>query len=317
MRTTALLFVLTILVAVTALSGCRGDAAWSPQRVEEWRAERLAALNDEDGWLSVVGLHWLDDGPIAVGFGPAVGAEGARIELLPPARPEKDLPALLATLEVSGLRAEVVPTPGAGLRVAGEQVDRAELEADQDGEPTLMTWGPLKLHLIERGGALALRVKDSSLPAERPVVAIPAYPISADWVLEGRFEPFDEPRSVGVPNITGREYDQRVPGEIVFTLDGEERRLLALDNGPESLLLVVGDRTNGDGTYGGGRYLAVSRPAAGGGAVELDLNLLYNPPCVFTAFATCPLPPRQNRISSAVEAGERYPDLPWMHVESS
>ncbi len=128
--------------------------------------------------------------------------------------------------------------------------------------------------------------------------------MSSEWRLEARFVPHDPPRKVEIPTVLGTTSEQVSPGEVVFEAAGETYRLEALEGGDDGeLFLIFGDRTNGEETYGGGRFLYTEAP--GDGRVVVDFNKAYSPPCVFSPYATCPLPPPQNRLPIPVRAGEK------------
>ncbi len=268
---------------------------------ETWEAERAESLVAEDGWLALIGLYWLNEGENHFGT-------GSDNELVFPAAPSLvSAPPRLGTITVSGLSAQLAPAPGSGLAANGTPIDPAstlDLTSDSDAEPTLISHGSVEFHLIERGETLALRLRDRLSAARLSFSGLTSYEPSAEWVIDGRFEPYDEVREVEVPNVTPLEYPGYSAGEVVLEIAGSEHRLIALSRdvaGP--LFLVIGDATNGHATYGGGRYVYTAPPATDG-SVRVDLNRLYNPPCVFTEWATCPLPPRQNRLEIPIEAGE-------------
>jgi uncharacterized protein (DUF1684 family) len=251
------------------------------QQIDRWHARRVASLTGPDGWLSLVGLHWLRDGANTIGSDPAA-------DVVLPGKVQ----AHLGTIEVNDGRAVL-------RRTAGE----LPLQDDRDGDPTIVRLGTLSFHVINREGRLALRVKDAESPARQTFRGIERYPVDPRWRVDAMFEAFDPPRDIPVPNVLGFSETMSVPGIIRFRLEGQECSLLAfLEEGPD-LFLVFGDRTNGEATYGGGRYLY--SPAPKHGTTVVDFNKAYNPPCVFTPFATCVLPLPENRLSVLVEAGEK------------
>jgi uncharacterized protein (DUF1684 family) len=173
--------------------------------------------------------------------------------------------------------------------------------------------GSVRFHVLWREGRLALRVKDSNSPARQAFTEIERFPVDLRWRLEARFEPYEPERSVPVPTVLGYDEVYRVPGALAFDVDGGTHRLEAfLEQGSTDLFIVFGDRTNGTETYGGGRF--VYTPPPRDGAVVLDFNRAYNPPCVFTPHATCALPLPENRLSIRVEAGERRYEGPVVGV---
>ncbi len=271
-----------------------GDTAAYLDEIETWHRERTDRLTAEDGWLTLIGLFWLEEGKNTMGSAP-----GSRILL--PASKAPDRAAIL-TLEGESVHIEVagdvVVTRG------GQPVTSAAMAADTTAEPTVLDLGDLRFFVIERGGRLGLRVRDRAHPARFDFTGIDRFPVDPGWRVAGRLERHDPPRSVHILNVLGVLSEEPSPGTVVFELGGRTCRLDALQ-GPEGrLYLIFADQTSGRETYGGGRYL-YSEPVQPDGTVVLDFNKAYNPPCAFTDFATCPLPPRQNRLPIRVEAGEK------------
>jgi uncharacterized protein len=250
--------------------------------VERWHAERLARLRAPEGWLSLIALHWLTPGMNEVTLADA-SAPAFRVEL--------------ANGEVRA-RGEALRREGGRLPPGG-----LPLVADVDGEPTMLELGSLRIILIRRGERLALRVWDRDAEARQLLSEIDRFPVDPRWRIEARFEPADG-RTNPVPDILGEVAQEPSPGTVSFSVDGVDCRLDAMEGGEGGeLFLVFADATNGAETYAGGRFLDTDPPADGG--VAVDFNLAYNPPCVFSPYATCPLPPAQNRLAFRIEAGEK------------
>jgi uncharacterized protein (DUF1684 family) len=260
------------------------DAETHRKDVERWRARRLARLTAPDGWLTLVGLHWLHEGDNPVGSG-ALERAGA----------------ITLRNGVAILRAD----PAAGLTHQGSPVDSLVMHDDREGDPTVVHVGTLSFHLINRDGRLAVRVKDAESPAREAFAGIDSYAVDLRWRVEAEFEPAEPPHETPVPNVLGFEETMVVPGALRFEVDGATHRLLAFkETGTRDLFIVFGDRTNEDETYGGGRYLYAA-PPKNDRPVVVDFNKTYNPPCVFTAYATCVLPLPENRLPVRIEAGEK------------
>jgi hypothetical protein len=260
------------------------DAALRSE-IEAWRAARVQRLTAEDGWLSVVGLFWLENGDNGVG-----SAKQNHVAL------PSSVASRLATIRISDGRATLVPAPGATLTADGQPVSgEIVLTSDADGRATALRSGTVLFYLISRGGRLGVRVKDSASEARRNFHGIESFPVSPAWRIEARFEPYDPPRPISVPNVLGKDTAESSPGALVFERDGRTLRLdTVLEDGETDYFVIFADKTNGTETYGAGRFLYVKPPA--GGKTVLDFNKAYNPPCVFTDYATCPLPPPQNRL---------------------
>jgi uncharacterized protein (DUF1684 family) len=165
--------------------------------------------------------------------------------------------------------------------------------------------GPLRFFIIERAGKLGVRVRDVESPRSRNFLGLSYFPIATTWVLAARFEPYEPRRHIKIVNVLGLEEDMESPGAIVFTKDSKEYRLDAVLDGPDAddLFILFADTTSGHDTYGAGRFLHI--PFAQNGTTVVDFNRSYNPPCAFNDFATCPLPPYQNRLQLRVTAGEK------------
>lgn len=269
------------------------DAPYAKE-IEAWRAGRLARLTADDGWLSVVGLFWLEEGENPVGSAPTSSV----------VLPDGKAPASLGTIVVSGKTFSFRAKPGVEIAADGKAVETTALRSDADGEPTVLSAGPLRFYVIERDGRFAVRVKDSTSQARKAFRGLGYFPIDPAWRIEARFEPYDPPRTISVPNVLGHENAETSPGALVFVHGGKTYRLdPVLEQGETDYFVIFGDRTNGGDTYGAGRFLYVPLPV--GGKTVVDFNKAYNPPCVFTEYATCPLPPPQNKLPIRIEAGEK------------
>lgn len=302
-----------LLLSATLLTACAeappepADEAYRAE-IEQWRLERVDGLMRPDGWLSLAGLHWLDDGRHTVGSAPGSGVR------LPAGAPET-----LGVLDKEGSSVLLILEPGVEVTVAPEAAGRALeetspegprtllLASDAEGEPTTLHAGDVSFHLIQRGGdRLGVRVRDAAHPALSRFAGLEYFPADPTWNKTARYEPYDPPREIPVVDVLGMVTPSPVPGALVFEHDGETYRLDALD-AQDELFVIFADETNGEETYDAGRYLYAAKPAAGEPTTRLDFNRAYNPPCAFTAYATCPLPPPQNHLPIRVEAGERYP----------
>lgn len=272
-----------------------GDAALAEWRV--WRSARLERLAAPDGWLSLVGLYWLRPGVQQFGSGPE-----SELRLDHPA-----LPAVAGSFVLADGRVSFSPAPDAPVMHAGRPLTGSlSLRPAGAGEPTVLEVGTLRFYLIERDGRMGLRVKDRQAPARRHFAGLDYFAYDPRFRVEARFEPRDPPRRIPVLNVVGMKVDMLSPGSLVFELNGREHRLdpVLESPGADRLFIMFADRTSGRETYGAGRYLYAPLPDEEG-RVVLDFNRAYNPPCVFTDFATCPLPPLQNRLELAVTAGEK------------
>ena len=286
------LLVISALVLVAAGVGfAQSPAATSEQeRIAAWRKSRFTELTADDGWLTLVGLHWLHDGVNRAGSAP-----DANLQLPPTA------PASLGTFTLVGGHVTFAASTGVAVTVDGKPFTSGELALDK----TLLTSGSLRMLMIQRGPRIGLRVRDLANPARQAFKSIEAFPIDEAARVEARFEPFNPRKQVPIVNVLGDVIDTPSPGRLIFRLHDAEYVLDALVDDPAEpdLFVMFRDLTNGSSTYPAGRYLHVPLPV--GGKTTIDFNQAYNPPCAFTAFATCPLPQKQNWLKTAVEAGEK------------
>ena len=261
--------------------------------VGAWRAQRDERLRSPDGWLTLVGLYWLEPGENRFGADPSN----------PILLTGDGVPAHAGSIVLDGDSARLEDA-SAEVRIGGENASAGPLADDRAEEPTVLELGDLRMHVICRGGdRLALRVRDQTAPALAAFRGIDHFPIDIGWRLTGRLEPDESDEPMEIVDVTGIVTHEASPGRVVFEREGRTWRLRSLDGGDGKLWLIFGDATNGSETYGGGRFV-YTEPVADDGAVVVDFNVAYNPPCVFSPFATCPLPPAENRLPLRIEAGE-------------
>jgi uncharacterized protein len=280
------------LIASTVLAS---DLQTERTNVEKWRTDRVAELTSETGWLTLVGLFWLSPGDNTFGR-----ATSNTIVLDHP-----NLADIAGTFVLTGDKVTFTAKPGSGITHSGEPVATIDMESDAKQSPTVVSSGPLRFFIIERAGKFGVRVRDVASPRRRDFRGLQYFPINSDWVFEARFEPYEPHRAIKIVNILGLEDDMESPGAVVFTKNGQEIRLdTVLDGaGATDLFIMFADDTSGHDTYGAGRFLHV--PFATNGKTTVDFNEAYNPPCAFNNFATCPLPPYQNRMKLKITAGEK------------
>jgi uncharacterized protein (DUF1684 family) len=201
----------------------------------------------------------------------------------------------------------LTPEPGAALSVDGTPLQRrTRMYSDHDATPSVIDFdgGKGKLSLIERGGRYALRVKHADAPTRLGFAGLHYWPTADSWRIRGRFVPNAPGKTLPIVDIIGVTTASPNAGALEFERDGKRFRLQAIGEPGGPLFVVFADRSSGRGSYPAGRFLDVPAPSADG-SVVLDFNRAYNPPCAFTPFATCPLPPPENRLDLAVEAGEK------------
>ena len=288
--------VLVSAIAALAVAGC-SSLAPAPADWAAWQARRNESIGGTNGWTTLVGLHWLKEGDNSTGRHPT-----NQVVLRP-----DGIPASIGVFTRNGRSVSFTAANGANVQVDGKKVDRLELKTDASGKPTRLQLGSVSIVAIERGDRIGLRVRDPESAARREFTGLRWFPYDPAWRVEGRFAPFAEPKRLRVPDVTGATQEFVSPGSVVFTVRGVERRLDVVEEpGETEFFILFHDRTAGDSTYDAGRFLYVAKPAADGRMV-IDFNHAFTPPCGYTAFATCPLPPRQNWLPVAVNAGELKP----------
>lgn len=293
---------ISVVLTVTAmLLGACGQSGSSPsaeiytEEINKWHEERIRSLEEEDSWLSLSGLYLLEQGENTF------GSDSANDIVFPAGKAPDDIGRFI----LDGNEITVHINPGVEVTSAGDPVTERIIAGDEGGEPEVLSHGSLRWYVIERRGSYYVRLKDTSHPNFADFEGIDRFPVSQDWRIKATFRPYDEPQTINIPDILGDVYQDSLFGLLEFEIDGKEYTLAPL-NSPESdrFFIIFGDETNGDETYGGGRYVYIDTPGEDN-STYIDFNRAYNPPCVFTDFATCPLPPPQNRLPVRIEAGEK------------
>ncbi|HPI72473.1 MAG TPA: DUF1684 domain-containing protein [bacterium] len=271
------------------------DAAYRAE-IEAWHRRRVAQLTKPDGWLSLAGFFWLEQGENS--FGRAAGNAVVF--------PAESCPDQMGAFIVDKNSVRLRVQPGAAILTADHTLAAdGELQSDAQGRPTLLFYNALSWHIIQRGGRFAVRLRDSTHVNRRTFRGIDRFPVDPAWRVKAKFIAYEPVKTLRIVNVVGQVEDQPCPGALLFTLQNREFRLDVLEEGREEPFFVIfADATSGEETYGGGRFLYVARPDS---AFEtfIDFNKAYNPPCSFTPYATCPLPPESNRLTIAVRAGEK------------
>lgn len=297
-----------LLLAAALLAGCGDgekpvaampaapvvDVAFA-QAQEAWAAQRLVELQQADGWTSLVGLHWLELKAHYIGSG---STSGIRLAVGPPK---------LGMVARDGERVWFTPEPGVVVTVDGKPLrTRIAFRSDHDEKPTVIRFddGKGALSLIRRGERFALRVKHADAPSRLDFAGLQYWPTDPSWRVTARFVPHAAGKTLPIIDIVGLSSDLPNAGVLEFEREGRRWQLEAIGEPGKSLFVIFADRTSGHGSYPAGRYLDLEAPDANS-EVVLDFNRAYNPPCAFTPFATCPLPPPENRLDLRVEAGEK------------
>ncbi|GAP67420.1 hypothetical protein MBSD_n2744 [Mizugakiibacter sediminis] len=264
------------------------------KQIEQWRTQRLARLTAPDGWLSLIGLHWLKPGANTVG-----SAADSDVVL-------SKGPAHLGTITwgADG-KVRIALAEGSGALIDGKPLASAELLDDGHDAPTRVSFGTASFYLIDREGRKGLRVKDPEAPTRTHFLGLDDFPVDPSWRIEAKWIPFEPARTLEIPTVIGTVEKYPVPGKAVFERDGRTYEILPVIEvpGDKELFVIFADRTSGKETYGAARFLYTPMPKDG--RLVIDFNKAYNPPCAFTPYATCPLAPPENRLDLRVTAGEK------------
>lgn len=268
------------------------------QEIETWRRSLDESLRRENSWLALAGLFWLKPGVNLLGSGP-----DCAIKLPPGSAPE-----VVGELVFKDGETTLHITADIPVRVDGVTVTQAELQSDAAGKPSIVEFGALRLIVIQRGPRFAVRLWDNDRPERQIFPGRIWYPVKETYRLEAEFTPHKEPVQLSLPSASGVWQQIASPGSVHFVLNEEACHLQALEGPLDGLFLIFQDVTNEHETYPGGRYLTTEPPT--NDRVVLDFNRAYNPPCAFTRYATCALPPVENQLRVLIEAGERYRHQP-------
>jgi uncharacterized protein (DUF1684 family) len=248
--------------------------------IERWRHEREAGLKADGGWLTVAGLFWLKDGVNAAGSSPSSAIRLPRGQ------------AHFGDFDFHDGKTLYRPVDG----------KPAVLKADTDpGGPDKVAVGEFTMFVIHRGNRYGIRLKDNNSEFRREFTGLHWFPVRDEYRIVARFVPYEQAHQIAIPNVLGETEKEPSPGYAIFSLHGHEYRLDPVLE-ENRLFFIFRDQTSGKETYGSGRFLYAEMPQEG--KVVLDFNKAENPPCAFTPFATCPLPPAQNRLQVRIEAGE-------------
>jgi uncharacterized protein len=292
--------VLLMVVPIITFSACTPPASeMSPGEYEahiaEWDAERLQRLRSPDGWLNLAGLFWLQEGENTIG-------SASHNDIIFPRGPGQ-----IGTMILERNTVTFLPSGETGIMADGKNTAGAIRISGDEPEAGLLTVDSLSFFIIRRGERTGIRLRDYTHPRLEALQYVDRYPANQDWIIRARYIRSEQELTVMVPDVLGEIRREKVPGILEFEMGGEVHRLYPTGSG-ERLFIIFADDTNADHTYGGGRFLYAD-PPGDDGYVYLDFNKAYNPPCAFTPYTTCPLPPRENFLPFEVRAGEKMPPL--------
>lgn len=282
-------------IVLTVLFSCFLAFAFSQdpytEEIRHWDSSRVAYLKSETGWLNLAGLLWLEEGRNSFGSGPdnKIIFKG------------KTVPAHAGYFELNNGVVTIVPDKKSGVLVDGRKVAKAVIYHPDSSQLPVSALGTLRWVVKRSDDKYGIRLRDLEHPAVKAFKGLERFPTDSTWRVRAYLKKSEG--GIAITNVLGQTINHESPGKLVFSLHGKEYTLDALWEG-EQLYIIFGDETCGVSTYPSGRYLYASKPGADGYTM-LDFNKSINPPCAFTEFATCPIPPKQNWLSLEVKAGEK------------
>jgi len=283
---------LFLVISIFFTYPCIAQDAYE-QEINQWKKERIIELKSENGWLNLAGLFWIKEGKHFFG-----GSATDDIRFPIPSFPEQ-----VGYFERNGNVVKQVLQKNIPLLTNGVfQKESLIFHADSSQQPQI-TFAHYRWTLLQRDELIGIRFRDLKHPAVEALKNIPCFPIDTLFRVKAKLVPFLIPKKIPIANVLGQITQQFSPGKLVFNLKGETYSLDALQEG-NKLFIVFGDQTSGQSTYASGRYLYATLPGEDG-ITMLDFNKAFNPPCAFTSYATCLLPPSQNILLIKIEAGEK------------
>ncbi len=294
--------VIYLSFALLVLEGCTSKKSAAPSfdlaayqlEIESWHQKRVEELKGPIGFLNLVGLYWLHDGINTFGSG-----EKNTIIF-----PEGKIAARAGFFLLKNNIVTLEAAPGVDIKSNGQKIKTLVAYHPDSAKAPKMEHESLQWFIIKRDDKFGIRLRDFRSSELEKFQGIERYPVDAAWRLEANFVRSDSSKRIDITNVLGQTTSQPSPGTLIFTIREKEYHLDALDEGGDDYFMIFGDATNTKETYGAGRYLYVDKPDSSGHTI-IDFNKAYNPPCAFTAFATCPLPPRQNIMDIQITAGEK------------
>jgi uncharacterized protein (DUF1684 family) len=287
----------TIFLATVLLSLVSANAQTAYiKEIEKFRDAQESDLRKDDGWLTVAGLFWLKDGINTVGAGQAFD-----VRLTDNFKQGK-----FGEIDFDNGAATLTVENGVEAQSEGKKISTIELVSDEKGKPTKVQTGSQTFYLIKREDRFGIRLKDNNSETRRSFKGLSWFPIDQSYKVTARFEAFPASQEIPIPNVLGGSFKMKSPGILKFNLKEKEYSLQPVVEEDDQLFIIFRDASNLTETYTGGRFLYAEKPVDG--QVVLDFNQAVNPPCAFTHFATCPMPPPQNDLPIAIQAGEKRYD---------
>ena len=294
LKSNSVFFLLLVVILFSCTSITKEEKQYI-QQIDEWHKKRIESLKMKDSWLSLAGLFWLKSGENNFGsdkLNDIVFPKGKAADFMGWFDLNKDV----VTVRLN---------PGINISSDDQPVTEMVLQNDNTGKPSILRYESLSWFVIKRQDKYGIRLKDSEHPEFERFSGIDRFDVKTGWKVEAKFIPYDQVKKIEIPTIMGTILEEPSPGFLQFEINGETYQLDSMgDIKSKHLFLIFADLTNGDETYGAGRFLSVEFPHPDS-TIYIDFNKAYNPPCAFTKYATCPLPPKQNQLPIEITAGEK------------
>lgn len=287
-----LIWAIQIIVSCT-IDDSNGPKSEYEKSIDEWHNKRIERLKKENGWLNLVGLIWINEGENKFGSDPDNDI------VFPEGKAEKFMGTVVKKDSVITINVE----PGLKITQNNKPVSSIKMIEDIKGNPTILEYKSLRWFIIKRGDKYGIRLRDLESDLLLEFGGIERFPVKEDWKIEANFHRYESPKKIFIPTILGTVEEDYSPGKLLFNI-GEKEFTLEPTSAGKGLFIVFADLTSGEETYGAGRFLYTDGPDSNN-IVILDFNKAYNPPCAFTKYATCPLPPDENKLRVRIEAGEK------------
>lgn len=290
---------LAVIILLINIVSCKNNSKQFNEEsylksVQEWKEQRLNSLKSENGWLNLVGLYWLEEGENPF------GSSQANNIIFPANAPE-----FIGSYSLYQDKISVRIEDDVNVYINDSILKEYDVLTDMDENTSLFKLESFRWYIIKRGEKYGIRLRDLNSPLVEEIKELPYFPVDVNWRVEAQFKKFDSPKEIAIPNVLGDIEYEKCYGELLFKIDGKEYSLMPLGDGVNgNLFLIFGDETSAEETYGAGRFLSVEKPDENGNTY-IDFNKATNPPCAFTDYATCPLPPKENILPVRVTAGEK------------
>lgn len=262
------------------------------KEINKWRNRRITNLKRDNGWLNLVGLYWLKQGTNTF------GSDQTNNIVFPSGAPK-----FIGKFILNGNSVTAKINNGVDVYHKGSKVTAITLKDDMSPEAMVLAVGPFRFFVIKRGDRYGIRLRNLDAPLVKNFKGIKYYPIDKKWRVKAKFEKYNTPKILSIPTVIGTIEEDTSFGRLKFNINGKEYGLDPI-NADKKFFIILADETSGNETYGGGRFLYAPKPDSTGTTI-IDFNKAYNPPCAFTKYATCPLPPKDNYLKLKITAGEK------------